>query len=97
MGLWSISTQLQLDGEQNSLVGKEGKYPKVISQILEQIRGDNPPTQPKLAITLAVPIYLLVSAADRGAKAQAIADLVIIVFFFLLHVREYTYHKTSEC
>ena len=46
VALRSISTQLQLDGEQNPVVDVEGKYPKAISQILEGFRRNNPPTQP---------------------------------------------------
>ena len=96
VALRSISTQLQLDGEQNLVVDADGKYPKVISQLLDGFRRDDPPTQPKLAIPLAVPLYLLKAARSRGEREKAIADLALIAFYFLLRMGEYTYHKPSE-
>ena len=78
------------------MVDAEGKYPKAISQLLEGFRRDDPPTQPKLAVPLAVPLYLLEAARSRGEREKAIADLALIAFYFLLRVGEYTYHKPSE-
>ena len=78
------------------MVDAEGKYPKVISQILEEFRREDLPTKPKLAVLIAVLLYLLGAAASKGAKEQAIANLSIITFYFLRHVGWYTYHKTSE-
>ena len=96
VALRSISTQLQLDGNQNPLVNSEGKYPKAISQILEGFRRDDSPTQPMLAVPLSVPVYLLSAAKFKSKKDKAVADLAIIAFYFLLHVGEYTYHKKSD-
>ena len=55
--LRSISTQLQLDGEQNPTVDAEEKHPITFSQILEGFGREDPPSQPKLAIPLAVSIF----------------------------------------
>lgn len=96
VALQSISIQLQLDRKQNQVVYLEQKYPKAISQILEGFRRNDPPIQPKLAVPLVVPFYLLEAAWSRVSKEQAIADLAIIVFYFQLCMGEYTYHKPSE-
>ena len=78
------------------MVDAEGKYLKVISQILEGFRRDNPPTQPKLGVPIAVPIYLLGAAANTGSKKQVIDELSIIKFYFFLWVGKYKYQKPSE-
>ena len=72
----------------------QGKYPKAIQQLLEGYRREDPPAQPKLAVPLTVPQYLLLVA--KGQEKQAIADLSIIAFYYLLWVGEYTCHKVKD-
>ena len=97
MALRAISTKIQLDGQQNPLVEAEGKYPKKISELLEAYRREDPPSTPKLAVPLSVPRYILASnMAKPSAKARTIGDMVLIAFYFLLRVGEYTHHRPSE-
>ena len=72
----------------------QGKYPKVIQQLLEGYRREDPPAQPKLAVPLTVPQYILLTAKDQ--ETQAIADLSIIAFYYLLRVGEYTRHRVKD-
>ena len=70
------------------------KYPKAIQQLLEGYKREDPPAQPKLAVPLTVPQYLLLTAKDQ--ETQAIADLSIIAFYYLLQVGEYTRHRVKD-
>ena len=94
MAFRSISTTLKLDVKQNPLADAQGKYPKAIQQLLEGYRREDPPAQPKLAVPLTVPQYLLLAAKDQ--EKQAIADLAIIAFYYLLRVGEYTRHRVKD-
>ena len=96
MALRSISTQLKLDGKQNPLADAQGKHPQAIRQLLEGYRREDPPTQPKLAIPLAVITFLLSGSHNKNARGRAVANLDVIAFYYLLRVGEYTYHKKSD-
>ena len=54
---------------------------------------ENPPNQPTLTVPLLVPQYLLLTAKDQ--EKQAITDLSIIAFYYILWVGEYTCHKVK--
>ena len=72
----------------------QGKYPKAIQQLLEGYRREDPPAQSKLAVPLMVPQYQLLMAKDQ--EKQAIADLSIIAFYYLVRVGEYTCHRVKD-
>lgn len=96
IALRSISTTLQLGGKQNPLRDQEGKYPKAIQQLLEGYRRADPPPQPKLAVPVLVPNYMSqIGLLNNIPKEQAIGDLALIAFYYLLRVGEYTVHSTN--
>lgn len=60
-----------------------------IARLLKKYRDEDPPAEPKLAI----PISTLTAIASNyrwNAHLDATADLVIVAFFYLLRVGEYT-------
>ena len=92
----AISTTMQLEGKFNPLAESQNKYPKAISQLLEGYTREDPPPQPKLAIPIMVPEYIQLTNRGKSDKNDAIANLCIIAFYYLLRVGEYTYHKPSD-
>jgi hypothetical protein len=92
----AISTTMQLEGQFNPLADAQNKYPKAISQLLEGYKRADPPAKPKLAIPIMVPEYIQITYTGKSDKHDAIGDLVIIAFYYLLRVGEYTYHKPSD-
>jgi hypothetical protein len=69
-------------------------YNLQIQRCLEGFRREDPPAVPQLALPVSVPLYMANNAynplKNETADKQAIADLAIIAFFYLLRVGEYT-------
>ena len=86
---------MQLEGQPSPVVEPQGKYPKAISQLLEGYKRDDPAPEPKLAVPVTVPNHLAHHSGTTPLR-QAIGDLALIAFYFLLRVGEYTYHKESD-
>jgi hypothetical protein len=66
-----------------------------IAWLLKKYGNEDPPPQPKLA----VPISTITGIAEKyrwTAHLNAVADLVIIAFFYLLRVGEYTSPATPR-
>ena len=98
MALGAVTKKFKLDGQQNPLVNPQGGYTQKIKQLLSGFRKFNPPPQRKLAVPISLPIWLL----EQGLKShdpryQAVGDLIIIAFFFLLRPGEYTYSSPTDC
>ncbi len=69
-----------------------------ISQMLDGWQCKDPATQKKLPIEVDIPNHIA-SAAWHNPKAhkqQAIADLILIAFYYLFQVGEYT-TKSTQC
>ena len=99
VALRAISTTIQLDGKPSPLVGKEGKYPKAIQQLLAGYKHANPPTKPKLAIPVGIPNWMWIQHQNHRLapeRHKCIRDFGLIAFYFLLQVGEYTYHRPLE-
>lgn len=97
MALRAIGTQFLLDGERSPLGTPQTGYPKAIHQQLEGYKREDPPSQPKLAVPLEVPRFInLTGRHSNSPRNQAIGDMAIIAFYYLLRVGEYTYFKPSE-
>ncbi len=66
-----------------------------IARLLKKYGNEDPPPEPKLA----VPISTITGIAEKywwTAHLRAVADLVIIAFFYLLRVEEYTSPATPR-
>ena len=61
---------------------------------LEGYRRDDPPSTPQLAVPLAVPEECYIAAyKTNNPQTQAVGDLALVAFFYLLRVGEYTKPK----
>jgi len=69
-----------------------GKFLPRIQEQLDGYRKEDPPTQKELPVEADVPEFLVALAMAKGAteKDKAVADLVMIAFYYLLRVGEYT-------
>ncbi len=73
------------------IVGSEKLLPR-LSQIFDGWRKEDPPTTKQLPIEANVPKLLVERGRDRSATPpdQAIRDLALIAFYYLLRIGEYT-------
>ena len=62
---------------------------------MEGYKRDDPAPEPKLAVPVTVPNHLAHRLGTTPLR-QAIGDLALIAFYFLLRVGKYTYHKESD-
>ena len=69
-----------------------GRFLPRIQEQLDGYRKEDPPTQKELPVEADVPEFLVSLAMRRGAteKDKAVGDLVMIAFYYLLRVGEYT-------
>jgi hypothetical protein len=60
-----------------------------IARLIKKFKDNNPPPQPKLAI-LVLTIRQIATKYTFSAHHKAVADLVVVAFFYLSQVGEYT-------
>ena len=97
VALGAITTTLQMDRKQSPVVTKEGHVYLPLARQLETYRRQDPPSKPKLALPVSALKHIRQqSQHSQSPKALAIADLIIIAWFYLLRVGEYTYSKPSQ-
>ncbi len=65
-----------------------------IARLLKKFRDENPPPQPKLTIPVST-IQAIITKYNSSPHHAAVADLVVMAFFYLLRVREYTAPRNS--
>jgi len=64
---------------------------------LEALRRSDPPTRPQLAVPVSVPHWVFdQSRLSRSPHVQAVGDLCLIAFYFLLRVGEYTQTQATR-
>lgn len=63
-----------------------------LSQMLDSWRKEDPPTQKKLPIEVDIPEYIAMQASHPSAMEaeRTMGDLILIAFYYLLRVGEYT-------
>ena len=89
--LAAISKTFQLVGQQSPIYETEGEYILPVKRCLEGFRREDPPTIPQLAVPVAVPEELAkLSYCSTCPFQQAIGDLGLIGFYYLLRSGEYT-------
>ncbi len=92
--LAAISKTIELAGESSPVYRAPNRYHSMIEQMLEGMRRDDPPSVPQLAVPVAVPEKVAIDAYTTSCpKQQAIGDLAIIAFYYLLRVGEYTHPR----
>ena len=58
---------------------------------------EDPPSEKKLAVGIDIPEYCCAKGLkSKTAKGLAIGDLIIIAFFFLLRIGEYTVKRKKN-
>lgn len=79
------------------MTGSERLLPR-LSQILDGWRKEDPPTTKQLPVEADVPELLAENGRDGNATAldQAIGDLTLIAFYYLLRIGEYTIKGTRN-
>ena len=95
VSLRSIAARFELDGEQSPLVTTQGKYHKKISQLIEGYKRSDPAPQFQLAVPLSVPAFMHLFGKTGTPKQQAVGDMSLIAFYYLLRVGEYTSTPTK--
>jgi hypothetical protein len=96
VSLRAITTRFELDGEQSPVVTPQGKYHKKISQLLEGYKRKDPSPKFQLAVPLTVPAFMHTFSRTGTEKQQAVGDMALIAFYYLLRVGEYTSSGTEK-
>ena len=92
--LSAISKTIELAGYPSPVYQDQHRYNLAIERAVEWWRRQDPPAVPQLAVSVTVPTKLAENAyADDEnpcAFSQAVADLALIAFYYLLRAGEYT-------
>ena len=89
--LSAITKTLELAGSDSPLLQAPDKYLTPIRRLLEGFRRTDAPNIPQLAVPVSVPHYCYDTfAQDSSSKTRTTADLVLVAFYYLLRVGEYT-------
>ena len=74
-----------------------GDYHLPIKHMLDGFEKVDPPSEKKLAVGIDLPEHCCARAKRASsAKARAIGDLILIAFYFLLRIGEYTIKRTRN-
>ena len=89
--LWHVAQKLVLDRHPNPRGASPAQHSLnlPIAWIIKKFRDEDPPAQPKLAI----PVSTITAISENfrwTSHLDAVADLMLIAFFYLLRVGEYT-------
>jgi hypothetical protein len=89
--LSAVAKTIQLAGKPSPIHEAEGIYKVPVARLVEGYRREDPPSVPQLAIPIDVPRAMQEQGyAANCQKSQAVGDLGVIAFFYLLRVGEYT-------
>jgi len=100
VGLRAIGKTISLAGKPNPIHSSPNRYIEPIHQVIEGMRRQDPAPQPKLAVPPTVPTHLMrvgqySTNNNNATKLQAIGDMSVVAFYFLLRVGEHT-HRTKN-
>ncbi len=86
-----VAQRLVLDGHPDPRQASPGQHSLHLSVawLIKKFRDEDPPPQPKLAIPIST-ITVVSKNYRMTPHLEVVTDLVIIVFFYLLRVGEYT-------
>ena len=87
-----------LDTGRNPIQYAPGRYLRPVKHQVATFRNEDPVPVPELAVPVALPnkAYQLLSGPTSTEKDNALGDLVLIGFYYLLRVGEYTTKKKKE-
>jgi hypothetical protein len=97
--LSAISKTIELAGYKSPVYRAPNVYNLQIQRCIEGYKREDPPAVPQLALPVSVPTHMATvayepSQQDSNTHQQAIADLAIMAFYYLLRVGEYTAPRT---
>jgi len=91
----AISKTIELAGYKSPVYRSPNVYNLSIQRLVEGYRREDPPSVPQLAVPVSVPENMAdIAYRTECPLLQAIADLAVIAFYYLLRVGEYTVAKT---
>lgn len=94
--LAAISKTIELVGQPSPLYRSDQTYQLLLERQVEGYRRSDPPSVPQLAVPVTVPKHIYAEGlASKDAKKAHIGALVMIAFYYLLRVGEYTTPKFS--
>eukprot|EP00978_Attheya_sp_CCMP212_P013988 scaffold35372_cov59-Attheya_sp.AAC.4 len=98
VALCAIGNTYESAGKPNPIYRAEQKYLLPIERQVKCYRREDPPPVPALAVPVAVPNWLCKQGMKTGAlqKNKAVGLQVIIGFYFLLRVGEYTSTRCNQ-
>ena len=89
--LAAISKTIELAGKPSQLYRAENKYQLHLERVVEGFRRMDPPTIPQLAVPVTVPTTAYDdNVTNPDPILRRIGCLVLVAFYFLLRVGEYT-------
>jgi hypothetical protein len=92
--LAAVSKTIQLAGEQSPIYEAKDVYKENIGRMVEGYRRDDPPAVPQLAVPITVPNFCYKSTQNsKHQKLKTAGELVMMAFYYLLRVGEYTKPK----
>jgi hypothetical protein len=92
--LAAISKTLELAGQPSPVYREDQKYQVSIEKMIEGMRRADPLPRPQLAVPVKLVREASLLALKSGdPKHQAITDLMVIAFYYLLRSGEYTKPK----
>ena len=95
--LAAISKTIELAGEQSPLYKSHNIYKLPIERLIEGYRREDPPAIPQLALPVIVPNNCYEQAYQTTDKCiRATADLILIAFYYLLRVGEFTHPRKIQ-
>ena len=95
--LAAVSKTIQLAGQPSQLYRGENRYQLYIERIVEGYRRADPPSIPQLAVPVTVPVHAYTHSLKEEATPlkKDVDYLMVMAFYFLLRVGEYTQPKTA--
>ena len=89
--LAAISKTIELAGQSSQIYGSENKYQLHLERVVEGFRRGGPPKIPQLVVPVTVPTTAYAKhALSPEPIMRRIGCLVLVAFYFLLRVGEYT-------
>ena len=89
--LAAVSKTIELAGQPSMLYRAEGKYQLFLERVVEGFRREDPPSVPQLAVPVSVATTAFrLGMQTKSAKERHTGCLILIAFYFLLRVGEYT-------
>jgi hypothetical protein len=89
--LRAVAPRYILDGHSNPCHASPAQHTLILptARLIKKFKDNDPPPQPKLAIPVST-IRQIATKYKFSAHHEAVADLLVVAFFYLLWVGEYT-------